>query len=425
MSLTAVPGINVIGAGLAGSLLTILLAKRGFKVTAYERRADPRGANPERGRSINMALAARGIRALTLAGVLDKVMPLAIPMRGRMVHEHDGSAELQMYGVRPEEVIHSISRADLNRTLIEAAGELPNVEFRFRQLCLGLDHERDRLEMRDESVGRIYHTPPQPSIATDGAGSEVRDSLVAREVATVREEPLDHDYKELAIPPRDGKPALELDALHIWPRGGFMLIALPNLDGTFTATLFLPRFGANGFAELSTPAAVEAFFTREFPSARALMPDLTREFFEHPQGSLGTVYTRGWHYNGDVLLLGDAAHAIVPFHGQGMNCAFEDCAELMRMMDEHHSWHGLFEAFEHQRRPNTDAIARMALENYQEMREEVLDPEYRRKKKEAEERERSDPSFIPRYSAVMFHPEIPYSQIAERTGSKFHRAARG
>jgi kynurenine 3-monooxygenase len=202
---------------------------------------------------------------------------------------------------------------------------------------------------------------------------------------------------------------MDPNALHIWPRGGFMLIALPNRDGTFTATLFLARTGANSFEQLRSPADVDAFFAREFPSARALMPNLTREFFEHPQGSLGTVYTRGWHLNGDVLLLGDAAHAIVPFHGQGMNCAFEDCAELMRLMDEHHSWHGLFEAFEQERRPNTDAIAQMALENYVEMRETVLDPEYRRKKKEAEELEKKDPNFIPRYSKVMFHPEISYS----------------
>jgi kynurenine 3-monooxygenase len=296
----------------------------------------------------------------------------------------------------------------LNRVLIEAADEMPNVAFRFGQLCLGLAHEKNVPEMRDEATGRIYHADAQPTIATDGAGSPVRDALVAREVATVREEPLDHEYKELTIPPVDGKSALEVNALHIWPRGGFMLIALPNPDATFTATLFLARSGANSFERLGTPGAVEEFFAREFPSAKALMPDLTREFFEHPQGSLGTVYTRGWHLNGDVLLLGDAAHAIVPFHGQGLNCAFEDCAELDRLIDEHHSWAGLFEAFEHARRDNTNAIAQMALENYVEMREAVLDPEYRRKKVEAEALEKKDPNFIPRYSMVMFHPEIPY-----------------
>jgi len=408
-------GLNIIGGGLAGSLLAILLARRGFRVDVYERRPDPRVALIDGGRSINMALAARGIRGLKLAGVLERVMRLAIPMRGRMVHEHDGSAELQMYGVRPEEVIYSVSRENLNRVLIEAAAELPGVTFHFGQLCLGLAHEKTVLEMRDENTGRIHHIAAQPSIAADGAGSDVRDSLLAREVSIVREEPLDHDYKELTIPSRDGKHAMDPDALHIWPRGGFMLIALPNLDGTFTATLFLAQSGPNSFAMLGSPGAVDEFFTREFPSARALIPDLVREFFEHPQGSLGTVYTRGWHLNGDVLLLGDAAHAIVPFHGQGMNCAFEDCAELMRLMDEHHGWAGLFEAFEHERRPNTDAIAQMALENYQEMRETVLDPEYRRRKRAAEGSERLDASRVPRYSMVMFHPEISYSEALRRS----------
>jgi len=408
LSLSSAGGVNIIGAGLAGSLLAILLAKRGFKVTVYERRPDPRIQVVDGGRSINLALAARGIRGLKLAGVLERVMRFAIPMRGRMVHEHDGAAALQLYGVRPEEVIYSVSRSELNRVLIEAADEMPSVAFRFGQVCLGLAHEKNVLEMRDEATGHIYHTGAQPSIATDGAGSAVRDALVAREVATVREEPLDHEYKELTIPAVNGKPALEVNALHIWPRGGFMLIALPNPDATFTATLFLARSGANSFEGLRSPGAVEEFFAREFPSAKALMPDLTREFFENPQGSLGTVYTRGWHLNGDVLLLGDAAHAIVPFHGQGMNCAFEDCAELMRLMEEHHGWVGLFEAFEHARRPNTDAIAQMALENYVEMREAVLDPEYRRRKAEAEAAEKADPNFIPRYSMVMFHPEISY-----------------
>jgi kynurenine 3-monooxygenase len=235
--------------------------------------------------------------------------------------------------------------------------------------------------------------------------------MANNEVSDVREERLDHDYKELTIPAVNGKPALEVNALHIWPRGGFMLIALPNPDGSFTATLFLAREGANSFAELTSPGAVEAFFAREFPSAVPLMPDLAREFFENPQGMLGTVYTRGWHLGSEVLLLGDAAHAIVPFHGQGMNCAFEDCAELVRLMDQHHGWAGLFEAFEYERRPNTDAIAKMALENYLEMRSAVLDPEYRRRKKEEEDLAKRDPEFISRYAKVMFHPEIPYSRI--------------
>ena len=415
MSVAAGRGVNIIGAGLAGSLLAILLARRGFGVTVYERRGDPRTADLDAGRSINLALAARGIRGLERAGVLDRVMPFAIPMRGRMVHEHDGFAELQMYGVRPEEVIYSVSRAALNRALVEAADAFDNVTLNFGQAALGFAAGGNAVQLRNESTGQLYASVARPTIATDGAGSKVRHALVERGIASVREEPLDHDYKELTIPARAGEYALDPNALHIWPRGGFMLIALPNLDRSFTATLFLAKQGANSFEGLKSPADVLGFFGTEFPSARALMPDLAREFFEHPQGQLGTVYTDGWHSGGDILLLGDAAHAIVPFHGQGMNCAFEDCVELEEMLGTGAAFEEVFSEFETRRKPNTDAIAKMALENYVEMREGVVDPEYRARKKAAEEREKQDPNAIPRYSAVMFHPEISYAE-AQRHG---------
>jgi kynurenine 3-monooxygenase len=410
LSVSSVSGVNIVGAGLAGSLLAILLARRGVQVTVYERRADPRGASLDSGRSINLALAARGIRGLERAGVLERVMPLTITMRGRMVHEHDGSTELQMYGVRPDEVIYSVSRAALNRTLIDAADSFQNVELKFGQAALGLAPGGNSLELRDEATGGIYTAAARPTVATDGAGSPLRHALEARGIARVREEFLDHDYKELTIPPIAGGYALEPEALHIWPRGGFMLIALPNLDRTFTATLFLSRHGPNSFADLNEATDVDAFFRREFPSARALMPDLAQEFLDHPQGQLGTVYTEGWHAAGDVLLLGDAAHAIVPFHGQGMNCAFEDCVELDELLARGSSTSAVFADFERRRKPNTDAIARMALENYVEMRAAVLDPEYRRRKAEAQARARQDPNAISRYAMVMFHPEIPYAE---------------
>jgi kynurenine 3-monooxygenase len=408
-------GVNIVGAGLAGSLLAILLARRGYRVTVYERRADPRTVDLDAGRSINLALAARGIRGLERAGVLDRVMPLAITMSGRMVHEHDGAAELQRYGVRPEEVIHSVSRAALNRVLVEAADSFDNVELEFGQTALGFEPGSLAVRLRDESSGREYAAAARPTIATDGAGSPIRHAMVARGVARVREVPLDHDYKELTIPARLGEYALEPNALHIWPRGGFMLIALPNQDRTFTATLFLAKRGPSSFEGLQNAADVAGFFEREFPSARALMPDLEREFFEHPQGQLGTVYTDGWHSGGEILLLGDAAHAIVPFHGQGMNCAFEDCVELDEMLGTGAGFEDVFSEFETRRKPNTDAIAKMALENYVEMRETVLDPEYRKRKKAAESIERRDANAIPRYSMVMFHPEISYSQALERS----------
>jgi kynurenine 3-monooxygenase len=415
--LTAAPtgGVNIVGAGLAGSLLAILLARRGLRVTAYEKRPDPRRETVDGGRSINLALAARGIRGLERAGVLDRVMPLTIPMRGRMVHEHDGRADMQLYGVRPEEVIYSVSRGALNRALVEAADE-HGVELRFEQAALGLTDDGVAVRLRDERSGRIQSAGDAPTIATDGAGSPIRHALEARGIARVREELLDHDYKELTIPAVNGRHVLEPNALHIWPRVGFMLIALPNLDGSFTATLFLAKRGANGFEQLKTPADVTAFFAREFPSAQALMPYLAREFFENPQGLLGTVYTDGWHAGGDVLLLGDAAHAIVPFHGQGMNCAFEDCVELDSMLADSRDLANVFARFERERRPNTDAIAEMALENYVEMRAAVLDPDYQKKKKAAEAQEKSDPTVIPRYSMVMFHPEIGYAEALRRGG---------
>jgi kynurenine 3-monooxygenase len=332
-----------------------------------------------------------------------------------MVHEHDGAAELQMYGVRPEEVIYSVSRAALNRVLVEAADEFENVELKFGQAALGFAADAFAVRIRDEASGGEYVAAAQPTIATDGAGSAIRHAMVARGIATVREEPLDHDYKELTIPARGGEYAMEPNALHIWPRGGFMLIALPNLDRTFTATLFLAKQGAHSFQGLRSPADVMGFFEREFPSARALMPDLGREFFEHPQGQLGTVYTDGWHAGGEVLLLGDAAHAIVPFHGQGMNCAFEDCVELEGMLGTDAGFEDVFSEFETRRKPNTDAIAKMALENYFEMREAVIDPAYRARKKAAEALEKRDANAIPRYSMVMFHPEISYADAFARS----------
>ncbi|MGO9804808.1 MAG: FAD-dependent oxidoreductase [Steroidobacteraceae bacterium] len=406
--------VNIVGAGLAGALLAVLLARRGFAVTLYERRPDPRQAAPERGRSINLALAARGIAALERATVMARVRPLTIEMRGRMVHEPAGHAALQPYGQRAHEVIYSVGRAELNRVLLEEALRHPRVTVHFSQQILSVDLQRNRLRLRDLTSGTEREVTLTPTIATDGAGSAVRASLAAAGLVTVREEWLDHDYKELTIPPAAAR-GLERHALHIWPRGGFMLIALPNTDGSFTATLFLARAGAAGFAALGTPAAVGAFFAREFADAVPLIPELLGEFARNPQGQLGTVHTAPWQAAGRVLLLGDAAHAIVPFHGQGMNAAFEDCVVLDGLLDAEDDWQSLFTAFEGARRRNTEAIAQMALENYLEMRDAVLDARFVRCKQLAMGLERRFPGrFIPRYSMVMFHPEIPYAEALRR-----------
>jgi kynurenine 3-monooxygenase len=414
MSTAAGARINIVGAGLAGALLALLLARRGHSIALFERRPDPRQARPERGRSINLALAARGMRALERAGILADVAPLLIPMRGRMVHERAGTAALQPYGQREHEVIYSVGRAALNRVLIEAAAAHGGVTVHFNQQCLGVDVPAQLLGFRDAGTGREYQVPLAPTIAADGAGSAVRASLAAAGRLAAREEWLDHDYKELTIAP-ESAGALERQALHIWPRGGFMLIALPNTDGSFTATLFLARNGPRSFAALASAQAVREFFAREFADALPLLPDLTTQFAAHPQGQLGTVHTAPWHLGGEVLLLGDAAHAIVPFHGQGMNAAFEDCAELDALLPAPHGWAEVFARFEQARRANTAAIAQMALENYLEMRDAVLDAGFVRRKALAMALERRFPErFIPRYSMVMFHPEIPYAEALRR-----------
>jgi kynurenine 3-monooxygenase len=414
MSSAVPPHVNIVGAGLAGALLALLFARRGVAVTLYERRPDPRQATPERGRSINLALAARGVRALQQAGVMERVRPLLIPMRGRMVHERSGVATLQAYGQRAHEVIWSVGRADLNRVLIEEATRHAAVSVRFNQQCRGVDVPAGKLALRDLTGGRDYQVELAPTVATDGAGSAVRASLAAASLARVREEWLDHDYKELTVPPA-AAAGLERHALHIWPRGGFMLIALPNTDGSFTATLFLARSGPQSFATLGQPQAVLEFFRREFADALPLIADLAAQFATHPQGQLGTVHAAPWHVDGRVLLLGDAAHAIVPFHGQGMNAAFEDCVVLDRLLDASAEWATCFAEFERLRRPNTAAIAQMALENYVEMRDSVRDARFVRRKALAMELERRFPDrFIPRYSMVMFHPEIPYGEALRR-----------
>jgi len=414
MSAAAGARINIVGAGLAGALLALLLARRGHSIALYERRPDPRQARPERGRSINLALAARGMRALERAGILADVTPLLIPMRGRMVHERGATSALQPYGQREHEVIYSVGRAALNRVLIEAAAAHAGVTVHFNQQCLGVDVRAQRLGFRDAGTGREYEVPLAPTIAADGAGSAVRASLAAAGLLAAREEWLDHDYKELTIAPESAS-ALERQALHIWPRGGFMLIALPNTDGSFTATLFLARKGPRSFAALESAQAVQEFFAREFADAVPLLPDLTTQFAAHPQGQLGTVHTAPWHLGGEVLLLGDAAHAIVPFHGQGMNAAFEDCAELDALLASRQGWAEVFARFEQARRANTAAIAQMALENYLEMRDAVLDAGFVRRKALAMALERRFPErFIPRYSMVMFHPEIPYAEALRR-----------
>lgn len=414
----AQPAVNIAGGGLAGALMAVLLARRGIRVNLFERRPDPRAHRADDGRSINLALAARGIQALERAGLMAQVRPLMLPMRGRMIHQPRAEAapRLLPYGQRDSEVIYSVGRGALNRVLIEAAARLPQVMLHFETTCTAVEPGSGTLYYTDNRTGVTGTLAGGITIATDGAGSALRASLARAGHLTVADEPLEHGYKELHIAPRDGGWTLNPEALHVWPRHGFMLIALPNPDRSFTATLFLPHVGTPGFDTLRTDSAVQTFFGREFATAAALIPDLATQFREHPQGHLGTIHALPWAC-GAVLLMGDAAHAIVPFHGQGMNAAFEDCALLDALLDgaAGPDWPAVFARFDRARRADAEAIATMALENYAEMRSAVLDERFLRHKSWALQLERLHPeSFIPRYAMVMFHPEIPYSQALRR-----------
>jgi kynurenine 3-monooxygenase len=407
--------VGIVGAGPTGALLGILLKRRGMAVTLYESRPDPRGNAGDAGRSINLALADRGMHALARAGLLDCIRPLVIPMRGRFVHQADGSSGLQPYGRLPNEVIYSISRRELNNVLLDAATGA-GVDVRFEHRVEDADFAAATARVRDLRRGLTAEIAMKPLLAADGAGSLVRRRLTEQGLIETDESPLEHGYKELSIPEGPaGGARLEREALHIWPRGGYMLIALPNQDGSFTATLFLPLEGAASFAALNSPPAIDAFLSASFPDARALMPDCIEEFQRHPTGFLGTVHARAWQAAGTAALIGDAAHAIVPFHGQGMNCCFEDCLEFDACLEGASSWARVFAEVYARRKPNADAIAEMALENYLEMRERVADPHFRLQQSLALELERRYPRrFIPRYSMVMFHHEISYRTAQER-----------
>jgi kynurenine 3-monooxygenase len=408
------PEITLVGAGLAGSLLAIFLARRGHRVTLLERRLDPRKKTSEApasaGRSINLALANRGIAALEEVGVMKSVRSELIPMAGRMLHDEQGRLRLIPYGNKPHEVIHSVSRTGLNALLLDAAESTGRVSIRFGETVRGVDFANRRM---------LPQATPYPVlIGTDGSASAMRAAILERAGGRLDEEPLGHGYKELTIPAADGGDGrfrMEKNALHIWPRGEYMLIALPNLDGSFTVTLFLPNQGDESFQALTTPEAVRSLFERRFGDAIPLIPRLAEDFFGNPTGHLETIRCEPWSFEDQVLLLGDAAHSIVPFHGQGMNAAFEDCSAFDRCLsDPDRPWNEIFAEFEERRRPDTDAIADMALENYVEMRSTVRDPKFQLKKDLSFRLEVRHPGrFIPRYSMVMFHT-IPYAEARRR-----------
>jgi kynurenine 3-monooxygenase len=407
--------ITLIGAGLNGPLLAILLMQRGFAVEIYERRPDMRRVRMSAGRSINLALSTRGIYALQQAGLWERMQSIIIPMKGRMMHSVAADLTFQPYGKNEAEVIHSISRAELNIALMNAAEEHGAV-IHFNRRCTGYDLKTGAIRLRDEETEEVATHEAEVVIGCDGSASSIRAEMLKLSRFNFSQQYLDYGYKELTIPAGpQGEHLLETHALHIWPRGNHMLIALPNIDGTFACILFLPFEGADSFASLTTPAQVEQFFESRFPDAVRLMPQLAETYFANPTGAMVTIKCSPWHVKGRALLLGDAVHAIVPFFGQGINCGFEDCTCLVELLDQQGAnWARVFAKFEKERKINTDAIADMAVENFAEMRDRVADSRFLlRKKVELALEARYPQIFVPKYSMVTFH-RVPYSVALAR-----------
>ncbi|WP_246343527.1 FAD-dependent oxidoreductase [Adhaeribacter radiodurans] len=409
-------GVTIMGAGLVGSLLSLYLAKHNYKVDIYERRNDLRQNYREYGRSINLALSDRGWKALEGVGIADEIRKVAIPMYGRMMHDLQGQLSYQPYG-KDNQAIYSVSRGGLNVTLMDLVDQNPNINLHFNQQCLQADLVAGELEMLDTQNQEKHTIKTQRLFGADGAYSMVRYALQKTERYEYSQSYLEYGYKELRIAPGpNGEWALEKNALHIWPRGSYMMIALPNLDGSFTGTLFFPYEGDVSFNSLQTEADLKDFFGKIFPDALPLMPDLVADFFENPTGSLVTIKCFPWSLGDKAVLLGDAAHAIVPFYGQGMNAGFEDCTVLNQLIDEHpDDWQTIFRMFQELRKPNTDAMAELAVQNFIEMRDLVANPRFLlRKKIEGKINAQFPDKWLPLYTMVTY-THLPYS-VALETG---------
>ena len=408
--------ILIIGAGLCGSLLALRLGQRGYNVKVMERRSDLRKENISAGRSINLALSNRGIKALKMVGLENKVKSLCIPMHGRMLHDKSGNTKLSKYSGRDGEYIHSISRELLTALLIDEAEALENVSFEFDQKCDAVDFENNIARFTHSKNGTTLDCEANRIFGTDGAGSILRKSYLSKRkfLFDFSQNFLTHGYKELTIPAtKEGGYKTEKNALHIWPRGDYMIIALPNLDGSFTVTLFLDYEGGTyNFNNLDSEKKVQNFFAKEFPDTLELMPDLTTEFFKNPTAPLGTIKCFPWQFQGKNLILGDAAHAIVPFYGQGMNAAFEDVFEFDAALEAHHdNWETTFLSFQQKRKKDTDGIADLAIDNFHEMKDHVANPVFQQKRTLEMALETALPkTYFSKYSMVTFREDMGYNQ---------------
>ena len=411
----------MIGAGLTGPLLATYLAQQGYSVEIFERRPDMRKESISAGRSINLALSARGNHALKEVGLYDKIKPNTIPMKGRMIHDLNGNTHLQPYGQKENEVIFSVSRAQLNMDLMTLAEETGKVTIRFNHQLLSADLEQNKLLFQLSNSLEEIELPFNRVIGCDGSASILRKSIVEKADIQYVKKPLGHGYKELTIPPlKSGKFRIEPNALHIWPRGNHMLIALPNNDCSFTCTLFFPMMGATSFETVKTEKDILDLFQSQFHDAIKLIPNLVEDFQKNSTGDLASVYCKPWHLGDKALLIGDAAHAVVPFFGQGMNASFQDCSTLAKLMGQNENdWKTIFNTFSSVQVENGHAIADMAIENYLEMRDHVNDTEYKKRRNVELKLERMFPGqFIPRYSMVSFH-QIPYAEVYQRGEKQF------
>lgn len=408
--------VTIVGAGLVGSLLSIYLAKKGYAIDLFERRPDMRKIKMSAGKSINLALSDRGWKGLEGVGIADEIKKIAIPMYGRCIHHKDGSTAYQPYG-KDNQAIYSVSRAEINMRLMDLAEQQPNVKIHFNERCTTIN--KANLEAHFENA----ETKKNSAFKSDllfGADGAFASSRLNMQLSSDRFEYNQHyieaGYKELIIPPgANGEFLIEKNALHIWPRGTFMMIALPNMDGNFTCTLFLPFEGEKSFANIQTKEQVEAFFKTEFPDAVPLMPTLTDDFLNNPTSSLVTVKCFPWIFENKIALIGDAAHAIVPFYGQGMNCGFEDCVVLNDLIDKHgEDWDKIMPEYQQLRKPDADAIADLAIMNFIEMRDKTADPKFLLQKKiEARFNQKYPEKWIPLYSMVTYSPHIRYSVALE------------
>lgn len=409
--------VTIVGAGLVGSLLSIYLSKRGYKVTIYERRGDMRTATMSAGKSINLALSDRGIKALEEVGIMEEIRKISIPMHGRFLHHTDGSNAYQAYG-KEGQFINSVSRGELNKKLMDLAEE-HGVSILFNQKCEAINWKKNEITFEDQTNAQLLTFNFQLIFGSDGAFSAARLAhQLQHDRFQYQQYYIDFGYKELTIPASsNGGFLMEKNALHIWPRGNYMLIALPNTDGSFTCTLFFPFEGATSFASIDTKEKLDDFFKSTFKDAYELMPTLADDFFTNPTSSLVTVKCFPWVREDRFALIGDAAHAIVPFFGQGMNCGFEDCRVLNALIDQHHEdWIKILDEYQTARKPDGDAIAELALNNFIEMRDKVADPKFLLQKKiEAAFSKKHPDKWLPAYSQVTFSPQIRYSDALKNS----------